>query len=84
MKTDLAFPHWIKDGLCGTCDNPDAFFPHGSTTEPRNSEAVKICRECPVWKQCREWALESGEPHGTWGGLTSNQRARIRNRRAKA
>lgn len=79
MKTDLAL--WMKDALCGQCDDPDLFFPHGNSTEPRNGEAVKICRQCPVWKECRAFAMESGEKHGIWGGLTGNKRARIRNKK---
>ena len=28
------------------------------------------CASCPVMRQCRRGAVERGEKHGVWGGLT--------------
>jgi hypothetical protein len=28
------------------------------------------CASCPVMRQCRRGAVERGEQHGVWGGLT--------------
>jgi WhiB family redox-sensing transcriptional regulator len=42
--------------------------------------AVAVCRTCPLVETCAEWAVnQPTNPHGVWGGLTRNERARIRN-----
>lgn len=69
---------------CKNCEDPDLFFPRNGTTEPRNGEAVKICRECPVWEQCRQWGFDMNDEFAILGGMTSNQRSRERNKRKKA
>jgi WhiB family redox-sensing transcriptional regulator len=73
---------WQEEALCAQTD-PALFFPEkgGSTRE-----AKKVCRECPVVAQCLEWALEAGEEHGVWGGMSERERtayARTRPRKTK-
>jgi len=41
-----------------------------------------LCAECPVNLLCLEYALESNEDEGIWGGLTNSERKAIRRRRA--
>lgn len=41
------------------------------------ADAVKICSECTVAKECLEYSL-SHEPFGIWGGLNEQQRLRMR------
>jgi WhiB family redox-sensing transcriptional regulator len=43
-------------------------------TEP----ARRICADCPVKAECREYALAQGEQFGIWGGLTAGERQRRR------
>ncbi len=31
------------------------------------------CASCPVMRQCRRGAVERGEKHGVWGGLTETE-----------
>ena len=38
--------------------------------------------ECPVRLQCLEYALKNNELYGVWGGLTGNQRKRLRKLKA--
>lgn len=67
---------WADLGSCTNAD-PDLFFPQpGADT----SYARSICRVCPVRTQCLEYALESGQKHGIWGGMTESQRRRLRRR----
>jgi WhiB family transcriptional regulator, redox-sensing transcriptional regulator len=40
-------------------------------------EAKKICQQCPVMQECREWALEHKESYGVWGGLSEGERDKI-------
>ena len=37
-----------------------------------------ICRDCPVRATCLDWALASGQEAGIWGGLTEDERRRLR------
>ena len=45
--------------------------------------AKKICADCPVRDECLEYALANKEEGGIWGGLTHNQRVRLKKARAK-
>jgi WhiB family redox-sensing transcriptional regulator len=69
-----AYDEIVEEGLCAQTD-PDAFFPEkgGST-----AAAKKICAECPVLADCREFALGTPSLYGLWGGLTDVERRRIR------
>ena len=33
-----------------------------------------ICIECPVWRDCAEYALRSHTKDGIWGGMNERQR----------
>lgn len=39
------------------------------------SEARRLCRQCPVRKDCLEYALSfpASDQHGVWAGLTPRQ-----------
>lgn len=41
------------------------------------AEAKALCSICPVLGICREWALETGEEIGIWGGLTPADREQV-------
>lgn len=48
----------------------------------REELAKSICETCAVREECLEYALETREPYGIWGGLTEVERkARLRGRR---
>jgi len=70
---------WMSRAACKG-EDPEMFFPRYGEAEPRHGEAVQICAGCPVWKECRQWAFDTDDRFGVLGGLTPNQRARIRNR----
>jgi WhiB family transcriptional regulator, redox-sensing transcriptional regulator len=61
---------WQDDAACGTSDG-DAWFPEsGGNGRP----AKRICRSCPVQPQCLEYALETNQGYGVWGGLSTDER----------
>ena len=65
---------WADFGRCVGVD-PDVFFPrHGQDAAPAKS----LCRQCPVRSACLEWALDTNQKHGIWGGMTEGQRRRLR------
>lgn len=62
------------DGLCAQTD-PEAFFPEkGEPVKP----AKRICERCDVQEACLAWALDKDERYGVWGGLSENERKKIR------
>lgn len=64
---------WMADGICGQVDG-DLWFPEkGSST----AEAKRICMGCPVRDRCLEWALNSNERFGVWGGKSERDRRKI-------
>lgn len=62
---------WMLDGTCRQVD-PEMWFPVSD-----NQKARRICAECPVRRQCLDYALANGEQEGIWGGTSANQRRRM-------
>jgi WhiB family redox-sensing transcriptional regulator len=50
-----------------------------STSQRRNREATarRICSECPVTRECLDYAMRVREPFGIWGGLTEAERREL-------
>lgn len=70
---------WMQDGLCAQTD-PALFFPEGvgNAITSQVEQAKKICAGCTVRDACLEWALETGQSAGVWGGLYEDERAPLR------
>lgn len=69
-------PDWMLQGACRDQD-PELFFPVSVKLEAA-AEAIRVCASCPVWRQCRAYALANPLLVGVWGGLTEGQRRQIR------
>lgn len=67
---------WMDQALCPETD-PELFFPEAGSSE-RNSQAIRVCAACPVRLECLDWAFRTGDRHAILGGLTPNQRSRVR------
>jgi WhiB family redox-sensing transcriptional regulator len=50
----------------------------GPSRRRRERAAKAVCATCPVVDQCLAWALAAGEPYGVWGGLSPEERRRLR------
>ncbi|MGH3584846.1 MAG: WhiB family transcriptional regulator [Pseudonocardia sp.] len=76
---------WRTAAACRT-EDPDLFFPGGTTGHwlVQAAEAKAICRACPVIETCLDWAMDSGQQAGIWGGTTETERDNLRRRRARA
>ena len=75
---------WRTRAECLDAD-PELFFPIG-TTGPAISQvenAKKVCRRCHVREECLAWALEAGQDHGVWGGLSEDERRALKRRNAR-
>jgi WhiB family redox-sensing transcriptional regulator len=44
----------------------------------KTARAKAVCARCPVRDECLAHALETDVAHGIWGGLTPDERKRIR------
>jgi WhiB family redox-sensing transcriptional regulator len=68
---------WQRLGACRGMDSGVFFHPDGERTPSR-------ARRCPVIDQCREFALQTREPFGVWGGLAEAERRVILEQRGIA
>lgn len=75
--TDLFFgPH-----VCDVeCDGPEGCMAGKSETGrfARISAAKSMCSVCPVQAACADWAIETGQEFGIWGGMTERERMKAR------
>lgn len=44
-------------------------------------KARQVCRECAVRAECLDYALETNQDSGIWGGLAEEERRVIRRQR---
>lgn len=66
-------PDWTAAAACQRHDPGDWHSPNPG----RQRRARAVCTGCPVRHECALAALESGEPHGLWGGLSVDDRRTI-------
>jgi WhiB family redox-sensing transcriptional regulator len=67
-------PEWRDNAACDGLD-VDIFFPEkGKPTDP----AKAVCAVCPVKDDCLADAMIWGERHGVRGGLSGDERRRLR------
>lgn len=66
-------------------EDPELFFPVGrdDVDRPEIDAAKEICDRCPVLDECLDYALQTRQPEGIWGGLTSTGRRALARRRAR-
>jgi WhiB family redox-sensing transcriptional regulator len=75
--------NWRDAAACRSVD-PDLFFPVGTTGPAllQIHEAKAVCRGCPVRDACLQWALDTGQTIGVWGGTSENERRALKRRMA--
>ena len=79
--TEEAIMEWTQRAACAH-EDPELFFPLSSTGPALRQElaAKRVCLQCPVIRQCFDWAMRSGQVHGVWGGTSERERAELRRR----
>ena len=70
---------WRNGAACRNSD-PDLFFPAGTTgiSLADIAKAKAVCRSCVVVGQCLQYALETNQETGVWGGTSEDERRRLR------
>ena len=71
--------HWRDRAACRT-EEPELFFPVGTGRPALDqlAEAKSVCRGCLVAGECLAWAVGTGQNSGVWGGMTEDERRRLR------
>jgi WhiB family transcriptional regulator, redox-sensing transcriptional regulator len=78
-------PDWRDRAACRAY-SPELFFPVGNTGPAllQIAEAKQVCAyRCPVIDECLQWALDTDEGSGVWGGLSEDERRALKRRRAR-
>jgi WhiB family redox-sensing transcriptional regulator len=63
---------WQRDAACAGKDVNIFFHPEferGASRARRVMQAQSICSACPVRQRCQDYAVETEEFYGTWGGV---------------
>jgi WhiB family transcriptional regulator, redox-sensing transcriptional regulator len=82
MSTTTTKPmdDWRDQAACFGQDTA-LFFPE---SDDEAAPALAVCAVCPVRDECREWAIAARQDDGVWGGMTGQQRVRLRRQRQAA
>lgn len=74
---------WMRTALCRQIDSA-LFFPEGrgGAVVMQTEQAKQVCNLCPVKTACLEWAVETGQSAGVWGGLSEDERLPLLRARA--
>lgn len=80
-----AVSDWRSLALCRDTD-PTLFFPVGTTGAALDqiAAAKSVCVQCAARADCLEFALETNQDNGVWGGLSEEERRQIRRQRKAA
>jgi WhiB family transcriptional regulator, redox-sensing transcriptional regulator len=71
---------WMDNASC-VGEDANLWFPNDKDAVNKAKQAKVICADCPVKMQCLELALTERISYGIWGGLTSDERDRLRQSR---
>lgn len=70
---------WRRNAICRDTD-PELFFPVGTTGQAllQIDQAKQVCGECPVQPDCLQYALDTNQDAGIWGGTSEDERRSLR------
>ena len=83
LTSDLVPPFLIEYGADTPCKWSDVHTPdgYGRGYAQIVREARAICWECPLLRECAEWAISRPSLIGVWGATTPRERKDIRRQR---
>jgi WhiB family transcriptional regulator, redox-sensing transcriptional regulator len=78
---------WQQKAACRGPQATSVFFPPSTAErkdekEAREARAKAVCGRCAVRRDCLEYALDSKEAHGIWGGTNEVERKALLARRS--
>lgn len=68
---------WKSRAACSGYPN-DLFFPTVEVSERAVQRAVAVCSICAVSDDCLQYAFETNQRAGIWGGTTEKERKSLR------
>ncbi|MEV5319913.1 WhiB family transcriptional regulator [Streptomyces sp. NPDC052687] len=73
--------NWRERAECRN-EDPDLFFPIGTSGPAlmQTEQAKAVCRRCPVREPCLQWALDTDQSIGVWGGTSETERRTLKRR----
>ncbi len=83
MET-LATCGWRDHAACLGHDT-ERFYPSGTTGAALDQaeQAKAVCAGCKVRAQCLDYAMDTNQDAGIWGGMTEDQRRTLRSSRQR-
>jgi WhiB family redox-sensing transcriptional regulator len=72
---------WRHRAACRDEDS-ELFFPIGTSGPAllQVEQAKAVCRRCPATEECLQWALDTGQDAGVWGGMSEEERRTLKRR----
>ena len=67
---------WQSQALCRDLSDVDFFLSGDDYAGLKKAKAV--CAQCPVQEDCLDFAIQSNQTLGVWGGASPNERRQIR------
>lgn len=76
--------NWRDKAAC-IGEDVELFFPIGSSgpAVDQTERAKTYCHRCKVSAQCLEWALQTNQDAGIWGGKSEDERRTLRRARQR-
>jgi WhiB family redox-sensing transcriptional regulator len=80
-RSVAAMSDWRHYALCRD-EDPELFFPIGTSGPAllQVEQAKAVCQRCSVTSECLQWALDSGQDAGVWGGMSEDERRLMKRR----
>jgi WhiB family transcriptional regulator, redox-sensing transcriptional regulator len=80
-RSVAAMSDWRHLSACRD-EDPELFFPIGTSGPAvlQVEQAKAVCRRCTVTDECLQWALETGQDAGVWGGMSEEERRALKRR----
>lgn len=78
-------PDWMIDAKCRGITATSLFYPDRSNDQVMQAKAVckgeDGSKPCPVLQECFDYAMDTEEKFGVWGGTSERERRRIKKAR---
>jgi WhiB family redox-sensing transcriptional regulator len=80
-RSVAAMSDWRHLSACRD-EDPELFFPIGTSGPAllQVEQAKAVCRRCSATDECLQWALDSGQDAGVWGGMSEEERRAVKRR----